>query len=234
MMIVFEMKGKKAKATRDKYVGMSHESSSYRHNDRYNDNEESNTKKSKNLSNEDNQWNNKTKEIDTISSIQNHSSKISTQAPIVDLLGDEIDCTNSQDDEFGQFQEATSPVQPSLWPISTQSSSSITFDPFASFQASMNKPLSNEFDIFMSQTQPTTSSINQPFTQQQQRSNTNSFSNTWSSAQGKLDISLNNLIPHTRGNSQKNSLPLNQLTSPTSPTNSGFNTQSIFSNFNNN
>ena len=51
--------------------------------------------------------------------------------------------------------------------------------------------------------------------------------NLWSSAQGKLDISLNNLIPHTRGDFQKSSLPLNQLTSPT---NSTFNTQSVFSN----
>ena len=30
--------------------------------------------------------------------------------PMVDLLGDEIDCTpNAQDIEFGQFQEAISP-----------------------------------------------------------------------------------------------------------------------------
>lgn len=53
-----------------------------------------------------------------------------------------------------------------------------------------------------------------------------------------MDISLNNLIPHTRGDPQKNSLPLNQLISPTSPTGSGFsspsgmnnNQQSMFSN----
>ncbi|CAF4626996.1 unnamed protein product, partial [Rotaria magnacalcarata] len=56
--------------------------------------------------------------------------------------------------------------------------------------------------------------------------------------QGKIDISLNNLIPHTRGDAQKSSLPLNQLLSPTSPTSGGFspssmmnnNTQSMFSN----
>ncbi|CAF4261056.1 unnamed protein product, partial [Rotaria magnacalcarata] len=42
--------------------------------------------------------------------------------------------------------------------------------------------------------------------------------NTWTSTQGKIDISLNNLIPHTRGDAQKSSLPLNQLLSPTSPT----------------
>lgn len=37
-------------------------------------------------------------------------------------------------------------------------------------------------------------------------------SNTiWSSVQGQLDISLNNLIPHTRGDSPKTSVPLNQL-----------------------
>jgi hypothetical protein len=39
-----------------------------------------------------------------------------TQAPIVDLLGDEIDYTSnnqtSQDIEFGQFQEAISPTSP--------------------------------------------------------------------------------------------------------------------------
>jgi len=213
MMIVFAMNEKKAKANRDKYVGMSHESSTYRYSDQNDEiNSSKNSWKSKNLSrdlsDEDNQWNNKTKETNTSFSTQNHSSKTVTQAPIIDLLGDEIDFTsniqNSQDDEFGQFQEATSPVQPSLWPTSTQSSSSITFDPFAS----MNKPSSNEFNMFMTPTQPQ---------QQFNKSNTNSFSNTWSSAQGKLDISLNNLIPHTRGDSQKTSLPLNQLTSPTSP-----------------
>jgi hypothetical protein len=145
------------------------------------------------------------------------------QAPIVDLLGDEVDYTPniqaSQDIEFGQFQEAispTSPVQPSLWPISTQSS----FDPFASFEPSTNLFPSNAFNNFMNQTQPNTPSVNQQ---------SNKPPNIWSSAQGKLDISLNNLIPHTRGDPQKNSLPLNQLTSPT---NSTYNTQSIFSNLN--
>lgn len=45
--------------------------------------------------------------------------------------------------------------------------------------------------------------------------NNNTFNNTWTSTQGKIDISLNNLIPYTRGDPQKSSLPLNQLTSPT-------------------
>jgi len=70
--------------------------------------------------------------------------------------------------------------------------------------------------FFKTQTQPTILPTNQ-------QSNTNSSNNTWSFAQGKVDISLNNLIPHTRGGSQKSSLPLNRLTSPT-------NTQSIFPN----
>jgi len=176
---------KKAKANRDKYVGMSNESSIYR--------DEKSFPKSKSLSDEDNQWKNKTKETNTSQSTQNHSSTVPEAPPIIDLLGDEIDFTSNiqtfQDDEFGQFQEATSP-QPSLWPT--------TFDPFAS----TNKPSSNEFNLFMTPTQP------------QQQLNK---SNTWSSAQGKLNISLDNLIPHTRGNSQKTSLTLNQLTSPTSP-----------------
>ncbi|CAF4709611.1 unnamed protein product, partial [Rotaria magnacalcarata] len=62
--------------------------------------------------------------------------------PEVDLLGEDIDFTPyvqaSQDEEFGQFQEAISPspsVQSTLWPSSTQSSSSSTaFDPFAPFE----------------------------------------------------------------------------------------------------
>lgn len=111
----------------------------------------------------------------------------------------------------------------------------------------VNKTLSNDLDFFMMPTQPAPQSTimfpnqqaqSQSFThpqmysqQQQQpmmfasnpqqqfnRPANNSFNNTWSSAQGKIDISLNNLIPHTRGDPQKNSLPLNQLTSPTSPT----------------
>ena len=40
-------------------------------------------------------------------------------------------------------------VQPSLCPTSTQSLSSVTFDPFASFQTS-----TNELNMFMTQTQP--------------------------------------------------------------------------------
>jgi hypothetical protein len=103
-------------------------------------------------------------------------------------------------------------VQPSLWPTSTpQSSSSITFDPFGT------TTITNDLDFF--NIQPQQQSFTPTPTSQTQQPN------TWSFAQGKLDISLNNLIPHTRGNSQKNSLPLNQLTSPT-------NTQSIFSTIN--
>lgn len=104
-------------------------------------------------------------------------------------------------------------------------SSKNTFDPFGSFEPSTDLFQSNEFDLFSTQqSQPKPISIPQspppPPLLIPQQSN-----NIWSSAQGKLDISLNNLIPHTRGNTQKSSLPINQLTSPT---------QSIFSNFNQN
>lgn len=247
---------KKAKANRDKYVGMSNESSYHR----YNDNDEINANKKTefdrrskstpsfqdNLSgddDDDNQnykssWKNKSKENKTVSSTETQFTKTTkreptvTQAPIIDLLGDElVPTTNnqaSQDAEFGQFQEAVSPtssVQPSVWPTS----SSITFDPFASFEPSTNLFSSNELNLFMPQTQPTKISVNQQLPPPP-ASNTNLFNNnTWSSAQGKLDISLNNLIPHTRGNTQKSTLPLNQLTSPI---NSNYNTQSIFSNLN--
>jgi len=247
---------------------MSSESSSYHYNDRRNDNDESNSTKKKNsndfdknrksknsadISDEDNQ---KSKSTDQNNDYRNKSkSPVSNkQPPVKDLLGDDINFTPyvqaSQDDEFGQFHEATSPtssVQPSLWPTSTQSSS---FDPFAAFEtsnnlvqptdSSTNKTSSNGFDLFMAQTQPAMFSANQQqqsfthpstFQQQpmmqppiQQQSNTNSFNNTWSFAQGKVDISLNNLIPYTRGDPHKNSLPLNQLTSPTNPGNA----QSIF------
>jgi hypothetical protein len=90
-------------------------------------------------------------------------------------------------------------------------------------------------NMFSSNVQPQQSfgrpgMFQQPMMQQQQfnKPNTNSFNNIWTSAQGKLDISLNNLIPYTRGDPQKSNLSLNQLTSPTSP---GFpsNTQAIFS-----
>ncbi|CAF4391209.1 unnamed protein product, partial [Rotaria magnacalcarata] len=125
-----------------------------------------------------------------------------------------------------------------------------------------NKSLPNDIDLFMMPSQPTQQpSTFFPAQQQQQQSfvrppmfqqpmmfppnqqqfnrpNNNSFNNTWTSTQGKIDISLNNLIPHTRGDAQKSSLPLNQLLSPTSPTSGGFppssmmnnNTQSMFSN----
>jgi len=174
---------------------------------------------------------NKTKDNNTTSSTHNRASTntqktpTTPQAPVVDLLGNDVDFTPfvqaPQDIEFGQFQEAispTSPIQPSLWPTSTQSSSSLTFDPFASIE-----PSTNEFDFFKTQPQQQQSFIPPSMSQQQpNKSNTNSLNNTWSSAQGKLDISLNNLIPHTRGDPQKSFLPLNQLTSPTG-------TQSIFS-----
>jgi len=205
---------------------MRNETSSYHYNDRWKDNDESISTKKKDL---DESWKSKTKEYSAnISDEDNQNFKIQRKSksqptpqppppPIVNLLGDDVDFTPfvqaPHDAEFGQFQEAispTSPVQPS-----------ITFDPFATTTTT-----TNEFDLFQTQTQQQ-SFIPPPISQPQQpnKSNTNLFNNTWSSAQGKLDISLNNLIPHTRGNSQKNSLPLNQLTSPT-------NTQSIFSTLN--
>ncbi|CAF2715841.1 unnamed protein product [Rotaria sp. Silwood2] len=169
---------KKAKANRDKYIGMSNESSSNRSNDRWNNNDE---------------LSNSTKTKDFVS--ENYS--------------------------------LDKRVQTTHWPTSTQSSSSMIFDPFASLETSPNHFQPNLFSSNQQQTF-TNSSIFQ------QQSNINSMNNTWSSAAGKLDISLNNLIPHTRGDQQKTSLTLNQLTSPTSPTKSDFsilntNTQSIFS-----
>ncbi|CAF1193101.1 unnamed protein product [Adineta steineri] len=299
---------KRAKANRDKYIGMSNESSSHRYSDRWNDNDESYSTKKKDfhdsheyrkskseqnftktkdfvsnksqdysadISDEENQNSKSTSwKKDQKNEIQNKpkftttNNKPITQAPVVDLLGDDVEFTPyvqaSQDEDFGQFQEAvspSSPIQPSLWPTpSTQTtSSSDTFDPFASFESSTNlfqttnKTPSNDLDLFsMPQTQPTMFLPNQQqlftrptmFQQQtmmqssvQPQTHANLFNNTWSSAQGKLDISLNNLIPHTRGDPHRNGLPLNQLTSPTSPTSSGFpsfnaNTQPIFSNSN--
>jgi hypothetical protein len=231
---------KKAKANRDKYIGMSNESSSHSYNDRLNDNDEYHSTKKKNWKNQTNDYSaDISDEVNQSSKSNQNKTKFqrtpeppppppsSSTAPVVDLLGDDIDfspfvqASSSQDDEFGQFQEAvspTSPVQPTLWPTSTQSSSSIGFDPFATTS-------SNDLDFFQTQTQPQQHSFVLPPFQPPPKPTTNSINNTWSSAQGKLDISLDNLIPHTRGNSQKNSSPLNQLTSPTS-------TQSIFSSIN--
>ncbi|CAF1401949.1 unnamed protein product [Adineta steineri] len=97
-------------------------------------------------------------------------------------------------------------------------------------QQQFNKPNNNVFNAVFPDSSPAVAQSQQLANMEKQ--------NTWTSAQGKIDISLNNLIPHTRGDPHKNSLPLNQLTSPTSPTNSDFsslmmmnnNTQSIFSN----
>ncbi|CAF1425967.1 unnamed protein product [Rotaria magnacalcarata] len=268
---------KKAKANREKYVGVSHEASSFRHGDRWDDTDESKTKdfdgrwksktvddfsKVKDFVSEDYSFDkssgvdqnmkltkkkdqNKMQSSKTSSSIENLSStqnkkpSSTIKVPEVDLLGEDIDFTPyvqaSQDEEFGQFQEAISPspsVQSTLWPSSTQSSSSSTaFDPFAPFESSpnlfqptlfpSNQQLFTNASIFSQQSaiQPTT----------QTKSNT-----IWSIGEGKLDISLNNLIPHTRGNQEKKNLTLNQLTSPTKSTDLDFtslntNTQSIFS-----
>ncbi|CAF0976826.1 unnamed protein product [Rotaria sordida] len=262
---------KKARANRDKYIGMSNESSSYRYNDRWNNNDDE--IKTKDFISEDNSFDkskdnnqnfkstgkkdqNKIQDNNTNSSKQNPSSinnekpSSTTEEPIVNLLDNDIDFTPyvqaSQNVEFGQFQEAispTSPAQPTHWPTSTQSSSSIIFDPFASLEISTNPVQPN---LFLTNQQQ--SSTNSPMVQQQQ-SNINLLNitipqqqpstivekqNIWSSAAGKLDISLNNLVPHTRGNSQKTSLTLNQLTSPTTPDVSllNTNTQSIFSTLN--
>ncbi|CAF4174735.1 unnamed protein product [Rotaria sp. Silwood2] len=141
----------------------------------------------------------------------------------------------------------------------TASTSNNLLQPMNSPPPTTNKTLSNDFNLFFTPSQPTQQSSMVFPTQQQQQSfvhpqmfqqpmlfsstqqqfnkpNTNSFNNTWSSAQGKIDISLNNLIPHTRGDPQKSSLPLNQLISPTNIGSSSSsmmtnkNTQSMFSN----
>ncbi|CAF0868120.1 unnamed protein product [Adineta ricciae] len=263
---------KRAKANRDKYIGLSHESSPYSYNDRWNDNDHTERRKSKpeqsskspdysaDVSDEENQKSKSWKKEENQPKTKSSNDIKPSEQPVVDLLGDDVDFTSyvqaTQDDEFGQFQEAVSPtasVQPSPWPTT----SSDTFDPFASLETASNvvqptKPTSsNDLNFFMAQ--PNLFAMNaqeqtsvrsamfqpqfsmQPFTAQQM--NTNSFNNTWSSAQGKLDISLNNLVPYTRGNSQKSSVPLNQLTSPTSPTHTDLslfetNSQSIFSSAN--
>ncbi|CAF3980699.1 unnamed protein product, partial [Rotaria sp. Silwood2] len=224
---------KKAKANRDKYID-----------DRWNNNDElSNSTKTKDFVSEDYSLDKSNQNVKSISnknqnktqsSMNNKKPSLTNEEPVVNLLGEDIEFTAyvhaSHDAEFGQFQEAispTSPVQTTLWPTSTQSSSSMTFDPFASLETSPNHFQPNLFSTNQQQTF-TNSSIFQ------QQSNINSMNNTWSSAAGKLDISLNNLIPHTRGDHQRTSLTLNQLTSPTSPTKSDFsilntNTQSIFS-----
>ncbi|CAF1564692.1 unnamed protein product [Adineta ricciae] len=97
---------------------------------------------------------------------------------------------------------------------------------FPSTQQQFNRPNNNSFNAVF----PASS----PAVDQQQNLSASEKQNTWTSAHGKIDISLNNLIPHTRGDAQKSSLPLNQLTSPTSPTNSGFPSQMMMNNNNNN
>ncbi|CAF4711185.1 unnamed protein product [Rotaria sp. Silwood1] len=248
---------KKAKANRDKYIGMSNESSSYRYNDQWNNYDESNSTKTKDFvsnpsedysldKSNDNDQNvkstlkkdqNKIQENNTNSSIENPPSidnkktSSTSEEPIVNLLGDDIEFTPyvqaSKDVDFGQFQEAVSPISPVQ---STQSSSSMTFDPFTSFETSTNLFQPTSFPFNQQQ-----SFINSSVFQQQ--SNITSSNNIWSSAAGKLDISLNNLIPYTRGNQQKTTLTLNQLTSPTDSNKSDFsllntNTQSKFSTLN--
>ncbi|CAF3579233.1 unnamed protein product [Rotaria socialis] len=97
-------------------------------------------------------------------------------------------------------------------------------------QQQFNRPNNNSFNVTFPSMSPQVA--NQDETKSVEKKN------TWTSTQGKIDISLNNLIPHTRGDAQKSSLPLNQLLSPTSSTSGGFpssammnnNTQSMFSN----
>ncbi|CAM4754384.1 unnamed protein product [Rotaria magnacalcarata] len=158
---------------------------------------------------------------------------------------------------------STTPFDPFDLLSGTNPATNDLLHPINSPLATTNKSLPNDIDLFMMPSQPTQQpSTFFPAQQQQQqqsfvrppmfqqpmmfppnqqqfnRPNNNSFNNTWTSTQGKIDISLNNLIPHTRGDAQKSSLPLNQLLSPTSPTSGGFppssmmnnNTQSMFSN----
>ncbi|CAF1152572.1 unnamed protein product [Adineta ricciae] len=150
-------------------------------------------------------------------------------------------------DPFDLFQQTTTSTD-LLQPMSTTTTK-------PAFPTTNNSS-SNDLDFFMTSPQPTQQTntffapqqqsfvrpqmfppqqpMMFPSTQQQfNRPNNNSFNNTWTSAHGKIDISLNNLIPHTRGDAQKSSLPLNQLTSPTSPTNSGFPSQMMMMNNNN-
>ncbi|CAF3530778.1 unnamed protein product [Rotaria sp. Silwood1] len=151
-------------------------------------------------------------------------------------------------DPFETLGETTSTSNNLLQPMNSPSPPPTT-----------NKTFSNDLNLFFPSSQPTQqTSMFFPTQQQQQQSfvhpqmfqqpmmfsstqqqfnkpNNNSFNNTWSSAQGKIDISLNNLIPHTRGDAQKTSLPLNQLLSPTNSGSSSSmmmnkNTQSMFSN----
>ncbi|CAF4591538.1 unnamed protein product, partial [Rotaria sp. Silwood2] len=137
---------------------------------------------------------------------------------------DELSNSTKTKDFVSENYSLDKRVQTTHWPTSTQSSSSMIFDPFASLETSPNHFQPNLFSSNQQQTF-TNSSIFQ------QQSNINSMNNTWSSAAGKLDISLNNLIPHTRGDQQKTSLTLNQLTSSTKSDFSilNTNTQSIFS-----
>lgn len=149
--------------------------------------------------------------------------------------------TSTTFDPFGSFEPSGGTTIDLLQPMSSTSNTS--------------KPVSNDFDLFSMaptsapippQTQPSTMffpqqpmtrpttmfpqtqsmNFSNPPAQQFVRPMSNQFHNTWSSAQGKIDISLNNLIPHTRGDAHKSSLPMNQLTSPTSPTSTTFPTSS--------
>lgn len=141
----------------------------------------------------------------------------------IDLLQPMPSATTSNktlSNEFDLFSMASTSA-----PAPTQPQSTTMFFP----QQPMMRP------GMFPQTQSMT--FSNPPTQQQfvrpnnQFQNNASFHNTWSSAQGKIDISLNNLIPHTRGDPQKSSLPMNQLTSPTSPTNMAFPTSTSMTMF---
>ena len=136
-------------------------------------------------------------------------------------------------------------LQPSVWPTTAQSPTADPFDPFASLESpgfsanlfpststqSFSRPAMFQQPIVQTPwnaataTQPSrVSSVDECI---RSRLFLHRLQNTWSSAQGKVDISLNNLIPHTRGEPPKNSMPLNQITSPTSPIDSAFSSFSM-------
>ncbi|UJR37787.1 hypothetical protein I4U23_030478 [Adineta vaga] len=140
-------------------------------------------------------------------------------------------------DPFEAFQQTSAPSTNVLQPMNTSSttinnSSSNDLDFFMTSTQTTQQPSTMFFPTqqqqtfarppMFSQQQQQQSMVFSPAQQQFNRPNNNSFNNTWTSTQGKIDISLNNLIPHTRGDAHKSSLPLNQLTSPTSPTNMDF------------
>lgn len=267
---------RKAKANRDKYVGMSNESVSSRSQDQWVDLDDAvSSKKSSDQygksssKDEERRSKNQDSALDTHNSFEEYSPTKSkenskrNQDPIwtetrskpkpsatksaeatkaqpsaVDLLGDDDDfapyvqAPDSAD--FGFFQEAAthqvttplSPLQPSVWPTTAQSPTSDPFDPFASLQSPGFS--ANLFPSTSTQSFSRPAMSQQPIVQTPWNGTAAQPSrNTWSSAQGKLDISLNNLIPHTRGDPQKNSMPLNQITSPTSPIDSAFSSFSM-------